>query len=214
MITEAADTTNDTDSIKYLRIFNYLKTGCVGIYKFGIKNPVSQYQSYKTGDNPYPSLSSLDISIKHKAHCLKVVNRTGMDIVSILNTGAGNAYVYVTSSDSVSIGLNSSQVNAIFMAGKEWDAGSKLVKVIWPGEKTYHKDVYGAFAKVPVNYFSLLAVKKVRFLAKSEKTSKKLSQPPRFSFYNIGDSVKLNEFLPHRLLEEDAMVESMVEIDN
>lgn len=214
MITEAADTTSDTDSIKHRRVFNYLKFGFVGIYKFGIKNPTSRHQSFRTGDNPYPALSCLDISTKDKANSIKVVNRTDRDLVSILNTGVGNAFVYITSHDSVFIGINTSSADVIFMAGRNWDANSKLVKVIWPGEKTYHKDIYGAFTEVPVNFFTLLSVTKIRFLTKAEKTSKQLRKMPEFSFFNKGDSIKMNEFLPHKILEEDARIESTVEINN
>ncbi|HEX3006557.1 MAG TPA: hypothetical protein VHO90_02970, partial [Bacteroidales bacterium] len=204
----ADDTLNDNDSIRYRRVFNYLEIGQVG---YGLRREGGRFPEYislKTGDNPYKTLPSLDIDTTGKKNSLKFINNSNLNVVGAINSVIGNAFVYVSSKDSIVIGTNAEAVNIFFAAGKRWDKACKIPRVIYPGKLTYAKDVYGLFSEPAANFFSLANIINVQFLPKNDKKKKPLLFTPTFLFYNNGDSVKVDSFIPQQENEEEQIREN------
>ncbi|HEX3009423.1 MAG TPA: hypothetical protein VHO90_17590 [Bacteroidales bacterium] len=194
---------DSSNAMQYRRVFTYLKIGNKVGYTLGREGGIPEYSFLKTGDNPYKTLPSLDIDTKEKENSLKLVNNSNLNVLGFINSDIGNVFVYVSSKDSIVIGTNAEAVNIFFAAGKRWDKACKVPRLLIPGEITYAKDIYGLFTETPPNLSSLVNVTQIQFVQKKDKKKKSSLFTPTFRFYNNGDSVKVDSFIPQQENEEE-----------
>jgi hypothetical protein len=191
----APDTSNEDDSTKALRIFKRLRRGYLDIYNKSKGNSLPSYSSYKTGENPYSGLNSMDIQKKNKKYRIKFVNRSNKNVLTILNTVQGNAYFFINKKENITIGINSQSANVFFIAGKEWDSSFYIPEPIYAGEKIYNERIYGHFNEVPTNAVELL--NNTSFGFPEINTSKKAVKIASFTFTTTSDScIKVEKILP------------------
>jgi hypothetical protein len=186
---------HETDTAKAKRLYYRFKRAYTNIYRDSEVNLSPLYSPFRTGENPFVHLQSLNTSTTGKKFILRFSNKSDKHILAIFNTPDSNAYFFIKQKESFTMGTNAEKARIFFIAGEEWDSGFDLPEPVYANEVRRGEDISGNFTKPPDNLMEIMNNISIRFDARPgfENAS--------FMFLKSGGCLEIKKKLPPTSVE-------------